>query len=215
VAPARTPSPADLVARRVIRTVSDDRYRGLADVAATYTDGTGVATWDVRLGSVGDREWRLAQVERPGVDPEALERVVLPSTVWERGARTDWVQRRRAERDRPTPPLFDLTDAEQLSFVGTTEEDGVRLYRYEWQAGDTEIGRFIRGLGAAEGMTIVSSELITTERGIPVSLELSLVGDAPDGAVDPSLRMTVRYSEVGSDIEVRTPRIGPPLVVRP
>jgi hypothetical protein len=168
----------------------------------------------VRLGRSGAREWRLEELQRPGLDPEVLERVILVSTVWERGARTDWVQRRRADRDLTTPPVFDLVEAEQLTFEGTTDTDGARLYRVQWDAGETAIQRFIRGLGAAEGMIIASGELVATERGVPVSLELRLVGDAPEGAVDPSLSMTVRYSEVGSDIEIRTPRIGPPLVVR-
>ena len=212
---AATPVPADLVARRVSRLATDGRYRGLADIEAIYTDDLGAAIWDVELGTAGDREWRLQRLEPQDGDPVTLERVILATTVWERGERTDWEGRPRTDRDRPTTHLFDLTDAAQLSYLGTTEVDGVPVYRFEWGAGDARIRRFIRELGAADGMTLGSGELLVTAQGVPVRLELSLVGDGSGDDVDPSLRMTVVYSEVGSDIEIRTPRIGPPLVVLP
>ncbi len=214
MAPVPTHAPADLVARRLVRTVTEEPYRGLADVDATYTDGTGETSWSVRLGRMGDREWRLQEVRRPGADAEVLEQAILVNSVWERGARTDWVQRRKTDRDQATAPMFDLTDARQLSFVGLADTDGASLYRYEWDADDDRIQRFIRALGAVSGMTIASGEVLATERGVPVRLDLSLVGQASDGGVAPSLRMSVTYSEVGSDIEVRSPRAGPPLVVR-
>ena len=140
---AATPVPADIVARRLARLATDERYEGLADVVATYTDDQGAASWDIELGTAGDREWRLQRLEPSDGDPQTLERVILTTTVWERGERTDWEGRERTDRDRPVRPLFDLTDAGQLSFLDTTEVDGVPLYRFEWRAGDARIRRFV------------------------------------------------------------------------
>ena len=214
VAPTATPIAADVVARRLVRLATDERYRGLADIEATYTDATGDTTWSLDMGRVGGREYRLQDVRRPGSDPDVLERVSLVSTVWERGERTDWVQRRKTEADRPTPALFDLTDPSEVSFDGTVDEDGTRLYRFQWSAGVGRIREFVERMGGAEGMSLASGQLFVTEAGVPVRLELRLVGDASGDGVDPSLAMTVSYSEIGSDIEIRNPRVGPPLVVR-
>jgi hypothetical protein len=197
-----------------VRTVTDERFRGLADIDGTYTDAEGTTSWRVELGRTGDREWRLQRSEPPGRDAETLERVILASTVWERGERTDWERRARTDADRPVQLLFDLVEAGQLSSQDTIEIDGVPLYRFEWRAGDTRIRRFIRQLGAPDGMRLTWGELLATPQGVPVHLELRLVGDGGDG-VDPSVRLSVDYSEIGSDIEIRTPRIGPPLVVLP
>ena len=125
-----------MVARRVARIATDERYRGLADIDGAYTDEQGPTSWDVELGTAGDREWRLQRLDPPVGDPQTLERVILATSVWERGERTDWERRTRTDRDRATQPLFDLTDAGQLSSLGTTEVDGVPLYRFEWRAGD-------------------------------------------------------------------------------
>lgn len=208
-----TPVPADLVARRLVRLVTDEDYRGLADIAATYTDASGDTTWSVRLGRAGEREWRLQEVQRPGAEPEVLERASLVSTTWERGARTDWERRRKTDRDRAIAHLFDLTDAAQVSFRGLTQVEGATLYRFGWDAGQTRIQQFIRSLGGPDGLTLVSGDLLTTDRGVPVTLELRLArgsGSDPTAA----MRMSIEYSEVGSDIEIRSPRVGPPLVVR-
>jgi hypothetical protein len=203
-----------VVARRLLRIVTDERYRGVADMDATYTDASGDTTWKVRLGRVGEREYRLQQIRRPGTDTRVLERAALVSTTWERTDTTDWVQRRKTEADRATSPLFDLAETGDLSFQDVTDEGGTRVYRFGWESGEGRIREFARSLGAAEGLSVVSGELSVTEQGVPVRLELRLVGDAPGDAADPSLVMTVRYSDVGSDIEVRNPRVGPPLVVR-
>ena len=211
-----TPVPADVVARRVARVATDERYQGLADIEGAYTDEQGPPSWDVELGTAGDRRVAVAAARSAGwrsADPGTGH--PGDARVWERGERTDWERRARTDRDRPIAPLFDLADATQLSSLGITEVDGVPLYRFEWHAGDERIRRFIRELGAADGMTLASGELLATAQGVPVRLELSLVGDGSGAAVDPSLRLRVDYSEVGSDIEIRTPRIGPPLVVLP
>jgi len=211
--PSPTLVPADLVARRILRVVTPDDYRGLMDIDATYVDAAGDTTWTVRLGRVGEREYRLQTIERPGAGPEVLERAALVSSVWERDDKTDWVQRRKTDRDLATPPLFDLTDADQLTAAGQAEEDGATLYRFVWGAGDARLRQFLRDVGSVDGLRLRSGELQATADGVPVRLELAF---EDDGRGDPtrSLRMTIRYSEVGSDIEVRSPRVGPPLVVR-
>jgi len=213
-AASSTPVPADLVARRLVRLVTDEDYHGLADVDATYTDTSGDTTWSVRLGRAGEREWRLQEVQRPGAEPEVLERASLVSTTWERGARTDWERRRKTERDRAIGHLFDLTDAGQVSFRGLTQVEGGTLYRFGWDAGHARIQQFIRSLGGPDGLTLVAGELLATDRGVPVTLELRLTGEASGSAPAPTMRMSVEYSEVGSNIEIRSPRVGPPLVVR-
>lgn len=211
--PTPTPVPADLVARRLVRVVTDEDYRGLADIEATATDGSGETTWTVRLGRMGEREWRLQEVRRPGSEPEVLERASLVSTTWERGARTDWERRRKTERDRATPPLFDVTDASHVSFMELTEVDGVTLYRFAWATGDSRIDQFIRSIGGPEDLELVAGELLTTARGVPVHLELRLASEAAATPPATTMSMSVEYSEIGSEIEVRNPRIGPPLVV--
>jgi hypothetical protein len=212
-APSATPVAADLVARRLVRMVTADDYRGLMDIDASSTDVTGETTWTVKVGRVGEREYRLRTIKRPGADPDVLERAALVSSVWERDDTTDWAQRRKTDDDRATPPLFDVTDADQLTPDGHVVEDGETLYRFGWDAGDARLQQFLRSIGADARMQLAEGELLTTADGVPVRLELRFEGSASGAPT--SLRMTIRYSEVGSNIEVRSPRVGPPLVVRP
>jgi hypothetical protein len=199
-----------VVASRLVRHATDEGYRGLAEIEVSYVDGQVASSWTVELGTSGDREWRLQKLDPPIGDRPTLERVIMTSTVWERGERDDWDGRARTTEDRPTHPLFDLTDTAQLEYVGTTDVDGVPLYRFEWKADSTRIRRFASELGAAaEGMRLASGELLATAQGVPVGLDVRLVGEG-----DRTLRMRVAYSEVGSEVEVRSPRVGPPLVVR-
>jgi hypothetical protein len=209
--PSPTPVPADLVARRLVRIVTADDYRGVMNIDATLTDANGDTTWTAKVGRAGQREYRLQTIQRPGADPDVLERAALVSSVWERDATSDWEQRRKTDRDRATPPLFDLTDAAQLTPDGQVVEDGETLYRFRWDAPDARIQQFVRDMGSVQGLRLRSGELLATADGLPVRLELRL-GRSASG-VDEALRMTIGYSEVGSTIEIRSPRVGPPLVV--
>jgi hypothetical protein len=203
-----TPVPPDTVARRVARLATDDGYRGLTDIEGTDTDDD--SSWTVELGTSGDREWRLQRVARPDGDRATLERVILSASVWERGERDDWDGRSRNDQDRTMRPLFDLSDAAQLDYLGMSDVDGVPVYRFGWGAGDTRIIRLLGELGRPTGrLRLASGELLATAEGLPVRLEVRLVGNG-----DRTVNLRVDYSKVGAEIEVRSPRIGRPLVVR-
>ena len=95
---------------------------------------------------------------------------------------------------------------------GGQDVEGVPVYRFEWGAGDTRILRLLGELGRpTDRMRLASGELLATAEGEPVRLEVRLVGN--DGS-DRTVTLRVDYSEIGSEIEVRSPRVGRPLVVR-
>jgi hypothetical protein len=204
-----TPVSADTVAQRLARLATDAGYRGLTDIEGTDTDDA--STWTVELGTSGDREWRLQRVDPPVGGRPTIERVIMTSTVWERGERDDWDGRTRTAQDRPMRPLFDLSDAAQLDYLGMTDLDGVPVYRFGWGAGDARILRLLGELGRPTArVRLATGELLATAEGEPVRLEVRLVGSDSDRTVT----MRVDYSEIGSEIEVRSPRVGRPLVVR-
>jgi hypothetical protein len=211
--PGPTPRPvtAETVARRLVRTVTDDGYVGRMNVDARYIENGTQAHWTLEVGRVGDSEWRhIRQDEPQDADDVDLEQVILSKTVWERGYRTDWVRRSRVVDDHPLQPLFDLDDPAQLTFQGVTVENGQRQYRFTTRSGDAGLQRFIQWLGAKDGLWLRTSEVVATADGTPLRLDVVYVGD--DGAT--SLAMTITYSDVGANMEVRSPREGPPLVVR-
>lgn len=210
--PPATPAPASLVARRILRVMSPGSYHGLMEIQAALTEAeaAGSTTWDILVGRAGEREYRRQTVQRPGTDAEVFERAAIVSITWERAGRDDWTRRRREDRDQAAAPLFDVTDAGQLSFRDLVDEDGERLYRFAWEAGDDRLGRFLASVGVEQDLVLRSGELLATAQGVPVRLQLRF-DERGSGAA--TLDMTVRYSEIGSDIEVRSPRVGPPLVV--
>jgi hypothetical protein len=213
--PDLTPTPIDprKRAREVVRMFASDGYRGGMEIQGAFTEGDGAALSTLEVMRSGDREWSESHLGNIDGEPgEDLERVILGSEVWERTDTTDWIRRDRTGRDRPTPPLPGLTDPDDLEYLGQWPEGEADLRAYRWQTDTTTADRSLAGRLGVGDATRTAATLLVTAAGEPVRSLLSYTGVADGRQV--KLDVVTEFHDVMARILIRSPRAGPPALVR-